>query len=377
VEKTLYRPTPVSASAPKALAIYAGPVARDLLQREGLQARHVAAIPAAAGGPKGLMLTRLDQFLFGEWLPQADQAIDLIGASIGAWRMATACMPDSMAGFQRLESDYVRQRYDIPPGKRMPSSSSVSEAFARSLHAFYDGHVDEVLAHPRYRLHIMTSHGLHMLNKQGSLRTPLGYACAFFANAVSRKALGSCIERVVFTASEPGHVVPSLPFAHNDLSTRQYRLDANNFFQALQASCSIPFALDAVHNIPGGPTGAYWDGGITDYHLHLHYKTAPNKVVLYPHFQRAVVPGWLDKTLKHRHGATSALDSMVVIAPRPEWVRTLPSGKLPDRHDFMTYKDDFAGRVKVWQQAVDESQRLVDELSMWLDNPDMNVVQSL
>jgi hypothetical protein len=123
----------VSASAPKALAIYAGPVARDLLQREGLQARHVAAIPAAAGGPKGLMLTRLDQFLFGEWLPQADQAIDLIGASIGAWRMATACMPDSMAGFQRLESDYVRQRYDIPPGKRMPSSSSVSEAFARSF----------------------------------------------------------------------------------------------------------------------------------------------------------------------------------------------------------------------------------------------------
>ena len=68
---------------------------------------------------------------------------------------------------------------------------------------------------------------------------------------------------------------------------------------------------------------------------------------------------------------------MVVIAPRPEWVRTLPSGKLPDRHDFMTYKDDFAGRVKVWQQAVDESQRLVDELSMWLVNPDMNAVQSL
>ena len=37
------------------------------------------------------------------------------------------------------------------------------------------------------------------------------------------------------------------------------------------ASCSIPFWLDAVHDIPGAPRGAYWDGGITDYHLHLDY----------------------------------------------------------------------------------------------------------
>ena len=40
------------------------------------------------------------------------------------------------------------------------------------------------------------------------------------------------------------------------------------------ASCSIPFWLDAVHDIPGAPRGAYWDGGITDYHLHLPYPVA-------------------------------------------------------------------------------------------------------
>jgi hypothetical protein len=32
--------------------------------------------------------------------------------------------------------------------------------------------------------------------------------------------------------------------------------------------------LQAVHDIPGAPPGAYWDGGITDYHLHLDYLSA-------------------------------------------------------------------------------------------------------
>jgi hypothetical protein len=68
---------------------------------------------------------------------------------------------------------------------------------------------------------------------------------------------------------------------------------------------------------------------------------------------------------------------MVVIAPKPDWVRSLPNAKLPDRHDFMTYRDDFEGRVHVWQQAVDESQRLVDELQAWLQRPDMRQVLPL
>jgi hypothetical protein len=55
---------------------------------------------------------------------------------------------------------------------------------------------------------------------------------------------------------------------------------------------------------------------------------------LYPHFQKAVVPGWLDKRLTWRHGATHYLDTMVLLAPNPEWVKTLPNGKLPDRTDF-------------------------------------------
>jgi hypothetical protein len=155
-------------------------------------------------------------------------------------------------------------------------------------------------------------------------------------------------------------------------------LTEGNFMPALQASCSIPFALKAVHDIPGAPAGAYWDGGITDYHLHLNW-TAPENahpendqgperaIVLYPHFQHNVVPGWLDKALKWRHGPTAFLDHTIVLAPNPEWVKTLPGGKLPDRQDFMTYDRDLAGRVKAWNAAASAAQQMADEFGEWLE----------
>jgi hypothetical protein len=123
--------------------------------------------------------------------------------------------------------------------------------------------------------------------------------------------------------------------------------------------------LQAVHDIPGAPPGAYWDGGITDYHLHLNYQG----LVLYPHFQQAVVPGWLDKALKWRHQSTAFLDNTIVLAPNPEWVKTLPNGKLPDRSDFMTYATDLRGRIQAWTGAAQASQQLADEFAQWLHNP--------
>jgi hypothetical protein len=188
--------------------------------------------------------------------------------------------------------------------------------------------------------------------------------------------LGGWLERVVFSGQGA-----ALPFDAQDFRTRAVGLTEGNFMPALQASCSIPFALKAVRDIPGAPAGAYWDGGITDYHLHLNWN-APVKgperaIVLYPHFQKSVVPGWLDKALKWRHVATPFLDSTIVLAPNPEWVKTLPNGKLPDRTDFMTYDRDLVGRVKVWNAATRASQQLADEFSHWLQKPDFSVVQPL
>lgn len=367
------------ASSFQALRLYAGPAARQHIEQHGLRPPDVGVIPAAAGGPKGLILGPLDRFLFGHWLPQSSQPVDLVGASIGAWRMATACLNHTVAAFERLEHDYIRQHLAPPAGRKRPSAAQVSRQFGENLRLFYGGRLSEVLQHPRYRLHIVTSRGRHLLRRQGSLRTPLGYLGAFATNALHRPALGGWLERVVFSSLAAGsaQAVP-LPFDAQDFRSRQVPLSEANFMDALQASCSIPFLLNPVHSIAGAPPGAYWDGGITDYHLHLRYQPrAASPIVLYPHFQRQVVPGWFDKLWQRRHLASPALDAMLVIAPNPAWVATLPQGKLPDRTDFTAYGNDLAARVSAWSSATAASQRLADEWAQWLQRPDPSIVQAL
>lgn len=355
----------------KALRIYAGPVAREHISKHGLLAQDVRTIPGAAGGPKGLILGPIDRYLFSEWLPRSSQAVDLVGASIGAWRLANACLGDTRKAFEDFEHGYIHQHYEAPPGRKRLSARDVSAQFGEGLRSFYGGRAREVLDHPRFRLHVITSRGRHILGREGRARTPVGYLGAFVTNTVRRRSLGAWLERVVF--STPG---AALPFSTQDFRTRQVALAEANFELALQASCSIPFMLEAVHDIPGAPAGAYWDGGITDYHLHLDYANADG-IVLYPHFQKAVVPGWLDKGLKWRHGATGFLDRMVLLAPDPAWVQRLPNGKLPDRKDFERYGNDVSTRIKAWTTAARESQRLADELAQWLRSGDARDVLPL
>jgi hypothetical protein len=221
-------------------------------------------------------------------------------------------------------------------------------------------------------LHVFTSRGRHLLRREGRLRTPLGYVGAFATNALSRKAMGGWLERVIFSDRRT-----PLPIRLHDFRTHVVDLDAQNLQPSVLASCSIPFWLEAVHDIPGAPRGAYWDGGITDYHLHLDYASMGEGLVLYPHFQATVVPGWLDKAFKHRHRATERLDNLVVLAPNPAWIATLPNAKLPDRNDFKHYGDDLAARIAAWTTAVRESERLAEEFARWLEDPGRIDVQPL
>ncbi len=348
----------------QALRILAGPRARARLKEQGLQPSDVHVIPGAAGGPKGLVLNPLDQYLFGEWLAGSAQTVHLMGASIGAWRLATACLDDPQRALGRMADDYIRQDYEHAPGKP-PTPRVVSDMFGAKLQEHFGGHESQVLNHPRFRLHVFTSRGRHVLRREGrafsKITTPLGYLGAFAANAFSRKAMGAWLERVIFSdARDP------IPLHLKDYRTHVARLNADNLQPSILASCSIPFWLDAVHDIPGAPRGAYWDGGITDYHLHLNYASMQDGLVLYPHFQKSVIPGWLDKALKHRHRSSAHLDNVVVLAPTDEWIAQLPNGKLPDREDFKRYGDDLPARVAVWSRAVAESQRLRDDFAEWV-----------
>jgi hypothetical protein len=364
----------------KALQLYAGPAALRHVQQHGLLPSHIRAIPAAAGGPKGLVLGPLDRFIFGQWLPQSSQAVDLVGASIGAWRMATACTAQPVAKFEQLQRDYIGQDYAVEPGKKRPSASHISEKFGQGIRAFYAAELDGILAHPRYRLHVVTTRGLGPLTADTPLRMASGFGAAYLANLTGRNRMGHWLERVVF--STPG---AALPWLADGYATQYLTLSAANFSDAVQASCSIPFVLKPVANIAGAPRGLYWDGGLSDYHLHMDWRgsqiatknvatnptnmptTGQNgvengvkpvpqaqsaaQVVLYPHFQQAVVPGWLDKALKSRHKSTAFLDNMLLLAPTPEWVASLPRAKLPDRSDFTHFGSDLAARMACWNQG--------------------------
>lgn len=339
------------------LSVHAGPTARARLAEWGLRAEDIGLIPAAAGGPKGLVLNHLDRLLFGHWL-QGTQPLHLVGASIGAWRMTTACLPgDPVRHFSALAEAYITQHYEPEPGETRLRPGPVSAKFAAILAGQFQGHEADLLAHPRHRLHIVTSRGKGpLLSREGQLRTPLGYLGAYAANLVHRPWLGRWLDRVLF--SDPR---TPLPLALNDLASHEVALDPSNLRAALLASCSIPFWLAAQHDLPGAPRGAYWDGGITDYHLHLDYRgllSSQAPLVLYPHFQREVVPGWLDKALKRRHRPTPFLDNLVLLVPHPDWVRSLPGGKLPDRNDFVNLPP--AERMRRWRTAVGESERLAE-----------------
>jgi Patatin-like phospholipase len=361
----------------RVLQVFAGPAARARLAERGLQAADVGLVPGAAGGPKGLVLNGLDRYLFGHWLPQAPRKVHLLGASIGAWRMATAASahrPDQAeAAFATMAEAYIGQRYDARPGEKRPSAAAVSAGFAEILREHFAGHEATLLSHPQWHLHIVTSRGKGaLLRREGRWRTPLGYLAAFGANALSRPMLGQWLERVVFSDARA-----ALPLRLADFPSREVHLSPANLRAALLASCSIPFWLQAQTQLPGAPSGAYWDGGITDYHLHLDYRAlqgSDSPLVLYPHFQRQVIPGWLDKALKHRHRSSAFLDNLVLLVPNPQWVASLPAGKLPDRNDFTQLAHDVPERQRRWRQAVAESQRLADAFDALTRQPSVQTL---
>ncbi len=365
-------------TTPSALGLHAGPRALAHLRRHGLQPGHVRAVVAAAGGPKGLILNGLDRHLFGHWLTGAGPSLHLAGASIGAWRMAAACLPDggsparAEAAMAEMAERYIAARYDPPPGEVL-RPRHVSASYAGLLRDQLGGHEAGLLNHPRRRLHVVTSRGRHLLGRERRFWTGVGYGAAFLSNLAHRRGLGLWLERVLFSDRRE-----ALPITLSDLPTRRVELSPDNLLGSVLASGSIPFWLDAVHDLPGAPRGAYWDGGITDYHLHWPWAQwpappgtdvapgadAPSPIVLVPHFQSSLVPGWLDKALRSRHRPTAWLDNVLLLCPRPDWIATLPNGKLPDRNDFKGLPVE--QRQRDWRLAVQRSRQMADEFDDWL-----------
>jgi predicted acylesterase/phospholipase RssA len=341
------------------------------LHEHGLAPEDVAAIPAAAGGPKGLALIPLDKLLYREWLPRDGTRLELLGASVGASRMAALAQPYPVEALDRLQHAYVHdQNYAAKP-----SPAEVAAACRHIARAVLGGR--PLALRDGVSLTVITSRARGPL---AGAESKLAFARATLSNAVARERLAAHLERVLFTAGPPGFMNESF----DAFGLVQVGLDQRNAEDALLASGTIPLLCSPVRDIAGAPPGNYWDGALVDYHLLLPYPrlarpSGRRRIVFYPHFNDYVTPGWLDKHLPWRKAPRGHpwLEDLLLVSPSPAFLARLPDGKLPDRQDFYRYGADHAARIRAWEQAIGECERFAEAVLLWLERPDPSLLRPI
>jgi hypothetical protein len=328
----------------RSLDILAGPEALSELRDGGLDAARVRVLIGASGGPKWLALHGLDRVLFPWLLAGAKAPVHAVASSIGSWRFASLCTREPLEAIERFAEAYIEQRYAPSPTPR-----EVSREGERIMDALLgEGGSRPLVEHAVVRLHIVTARFRHLGAHEGPGQL-LGLAAAALANALHRRALGACVERVVFDAQgDPG------PFAPwRLLPTQHVPLTEHNVRQALAASAAIPRVMAGVPSPAGAPPGMYRDGGVADYHFDAGVEP-PDGIALYPHFYPHLIPGWFDKPLGWRRAR--GLRRVVLLAPSAEHVAALPHWRIPDRNDFVRMGD--AERISAWRRVLALGARL-------------------
>jgi Patatin-like phospholipase len=306
-------------------------------------------VAGASGGAKWLMLSRLDQAIFGAWFKERTRPLHMVGSSIGSWRFACLAQANPVAALARFEAAYLD--YTIKPGACVADMTADCHDF---LDIILQGDAtDEIVRHPCMRLCILAVRGRWPIRPDRPLGQAIGLGVAGLANLARRPALRRFFQRTAFHDHRaPLPFDPGLPFP-----TQQTPLTADNLRPALMASGAVPFVIEGVSNPPGARPGLYMDGGIIDYHLDIEF--TPPGLIFYPHFSSRIVPGWYDKRLFWRRPRASSLARTVLLCPSPGFVAKLPYGKIPDRRDFLRLPD--AERRRFWRTVIKATEQLADE----------------
>lgn len=337
------------------LIIRAGHKAMAHIRQHGLQPQDIDIIPGAAGGPKGIGLCGLDQAIFADFLLRAPaQTADkrtCFGASIGSWRFAAIAAHGGQEGPKRLAELYTSMQFS-----KKDKVADVTRRCHDMLQHLIDDKMQNLINHAWMQLVIVVVKSRHIFASDHVIALGLALAGVAGSNLLSRRANRLFMQRG-FAYAHPAHN----PLPLNDSQeffTHHLPLDASNAMHLLMASAAIPAVISAVSDIPLVPKGSYRDGGLLDYHLDLPYQS--KGLVLYPHFSDRIIPGWFDKSLRWRKANAQNQQRTVLIAPSPEYLATLPLGRLPDRRDFVQFAGNDTERQKCWQRSVAESQRLGD-----------------
>ncbi|WKE66913.1 patatin-like phospholipase family protein [Gallaecimonas kandeliae] len=332
--------------------IKAGASARAQLLKDGFDAAQFSTLLGASGGPKWFVLSGLDRFLAGDFFK--GQRLDLLGTSVGGWRMAAHACGDSVAAIERFRDFYHHLSHadDASPKAISDSSRAMVATLLGSQGA------GDIIGNEQKRLHLITAGCKGLLKSERKGPQLLGLGLAAFGNLLHRKALGLFFGRAVFHNGEAPAWLGTA-----DLPTEYLRLTEQNLPLALEATGAIPLVLEGVR-LDGSRHGLHRDGGILDYHFDLPLE--PKGLVLYPHFYPQAIPGWFDKGLKWRKAKAAHYDKVVMVAPSPELVASLPHGKISDRKDFERFSDQ--ERIAYWQAVIDAGNRLSDAFAASLKN---------
>lgn len=341
----------------QSIQLYAGQQAYRHIEEHGLKPADIRVLLAASGGPKWLVLSHLDQYLTEHWLENSHHPLQLVGSSIGAWRMAAYAGSDPSQAIQRLAHHQVNLPYPA-----QPSRCDISRLVNALLDSFI--HLDDIEASPHRKLHIITARNKGFCAIQNKTLQAWAFGAVAAGNALSRKTLPWSFERFIFK-SKGG----SIPLTKWD-NFRTYHIDLNiyNYRNSLLASGAIPVVMDGINDLHGAPRGVYRDGGMVDYHFDLPIQPTDG-IVLYPHFSPLLKPGWFDKPLPWRKVSPENYSHTLLVSPSQKFVDSLPYSKIPDRKDYE--RMDNTTRIQYWNSVVDRSKAIADAFDQWLSSPDL------
>lgn len=323
--------------------VQAGPTAYAHLQQHGWDWRDFEVVIGASAGPRWLVLSALDRVL-APLLQQRDTPLHLLGSSSGAYRFSAYVQDDPVRALHNLEESYIDADWSPARPQNMIRESAVG-----IVRSFLQR---RPLAHPKYRLHIVTSLCHGWLARDQKWAQVLALLFGVVLNAFSRQRLKLILKRLLF--SDPRDPLPALM---QDLPTLQADLTESNHFAAILASGAIPVLIPGERDLPGAPPGLLRDGGLVDYHFdqfHLH----GDGLILYPHFAHSLQPGWLERYGPRRRIPRAVLDRVVLLSPSQDWLGKLPGGRTPERTDASHLGQ--RERRRLWSEAARRGQDLAE-----------------
>lgn len=352
------------------IRIKAGKKIYQTIKDGGFNFDSVSTYFGPAVGPRWLIASGFDQTLLKGGFLGRSKAVNLIGASAGAFRFAAWLQPEAIKSYQKLLDAYINVQYtknDTPATSLEKITGIINEYLEDDALSF-------ALANKKYRLSVITSRSRGLIALENTLLQKMGLAACFVLNYFSRENIYKFAERVVFyNASKPPAFCLKRQFCG-----RYIQMNEINFKYAVIASGAIPLVINGVHDIYGAPRGVYRDGGLVDYHLSHQFAAKENEIVLFFHHQERIIPGWLDKKITKRVPEGNTLDNVLMIFPSQSFVESLPGGKVPDRTDLVTLIDDPDRRIYNWRKAVELSAPLGEDFLELVESKKIsNIIEKL